>query len=117
MRHGTAQALGPNGTKPNMNNIQHFQHTLANTRKFVCSQIGLNAEYYLSSYLDVLGLSALEADLDALETRAKAEYVYWRDLASIKREWFSDERRYRMLAYEHAFDIIDSIRKRFGDGN
>ena len=95
--------------------LRNFQTVGLNTLKYVTKRLRRtdNTLAYAEAFLGILEMSDAEFDLAGLYSRLLAERIYWKDLAKVKETVFSENRKYTLLAYAHALDIVDSIRARF----
>ena len=94
-----------------------FHSVLSNTSEFVSRRIENleNREHYLNGMKDVLLATTVHPTMQGLWSQLSREYGYQKDHAQFKKALFSDERAYRLLAYEQTIELISSIQKRFGD--
>lgn len=71
-------------------------------------------DFYMKSHMDILQVIKSEKCLDTIETRIIEHHKYWLQTKTIKWAFWSSERKYRCMAYEHAFEALDGVRRRNG---
>lgn len=95
---------------------QELRHTIDQLAGHALHQLnttGADQAFYMACVLDIVTVVATEATLEAIEVRWVQHSTYWRT-APIKWAFWSNERKIRLLAYEHAFQALDAVRRRNG---
>lgn len=94
-----------------------FEMLMLSTMKFVSTRISnsTNSKHYSRKMVQIL------CDLPEFETFAEYKTFFEKELKIVEklrmsRGLVTNERKYVQLAYTHAFDIFDSLERRFEKG-
>jgi len=97
-----------------MNNVNLFLQQLQSVRKFTYNNIQntLNKFTYFNTITEIRTKFLDYNSLNSIETELLKDYLD-ASLAKYERRFFEDEKRYVLLAYQHALDLVQSLKRRF----